>query len=202
MNAEVIYVMECEKERFYVGRCKTQRLPVRLSEHFNGSGCAFTKKYKCIRHAGPARAMKSDFDEDNKVKDLMRIHGIERVRGGSYSQLELDDAQIEVLQRELLHSEGRCFGCGAVTHFYKECSERARRVGAAQTPERKWTPTKKRQRCFRCGQVGHSAPDCGFGDSESSGSESEDGDYDDRDVCFRCGRPGHWANECRASEYF
>ncbi len=51
----------------------------------------------------------------------MEIYGIDKVRGGSYSQIELSKFQIECLEKEISHAQGKCFRCGRFGHFAKNC---------------------------------------------------------------------------------
>ena len=63
----------------------------------------------------------SYFDEDKYVKEYMAKYGIENVRGGTYSNIVLDDNSILVLEKEIRHSKNLCTRCGRNTHFIKHC---------------------------------------------------------------------------------
>lgn len=51
----------------------------------------------------------------------MSKYGIENVRGGSYSSIELDDNSLSILQKEIWHSKNSCIKCGRNSHFAKDC---------------------------------------------------------------------------------
>ena len=51
----------------------------------------------------------------------MEKHGIENVRGGSFSQIELSEAQQKVIQEMLRGSTDKCFHCGSTQHFVSQC---------------------------------------------------------------------------------
>jgi hypothetical protein len=52
----------------------------------------------------------------------MNIYGIENVRGGSYSQLVLSDAQISEIQKKLATANDLCYSCNKKGHFIKDCN--------------------------------------------------------------------------------
>lgn len=70
------------------------------------------------------RVMRSDFDEDVVTKEYMRVHGIDNVRGGSYSAPKLDFVALAALRRELYASKDSCFRCGRDSHWASDCYAR------------------------------------------------------------------------------
>ncbi len=91
---EYIYVLRLEQNKFYVG--KSNNVKQRVQQHLMGQGGAWTEKYRplCIEKKEPAER---PTHEDATVKEFMFQFGIDNVRGGSYSQIALTDAQLEVL---------------------------------------------------------------------------------------------------------
>jgi len=115
---EHIYILKLKEGKYYIG--KTKNIEKRWNEHLSGEGSGWTKKYK------PTFLMKiivstSYFDEDKYVKEYMAKYGIENVRGGTYSNIVLDDNSILVLEKEIRHSKNLCTRCGRNTHFIKHC---------------------------------------------------------------------------------
>jgi predicted GIY-YIG superfamily endonuclease len=115
---EYIYILELKSNKYYIG--KTQNVENRFQQHINGKGSSWTKKYK------PISILKffkntSNFDEDKYVKEYMAKYGIENVRGGSYSKIDLDYSSYITLQKELWHSKNLCTRCGRNNHFVKNC---------------------------------------------------------------------------------
>ena len=98
----IVYTLECSKGRFYVGRCPCEELRSRLQRHRQGTGCAFTRVYPAIRIL-KSRASCDPLDEDKIVLELMRTHGVYKVRGGSYNNFALTDFQVS--QRVFLSSQ-------------------------------------------------------------------------------------------------
>ena len=115
---EYIYILKLKNSKYYVG--KTQNIEKRYEQHVNGTGSAWTKKYKPLSIIKRIKST-SQFDEDKYVKEYMSKYGIENVRGGTYTSIELDDISLLQLKKELWHSKNLCTRCGRNTHFVKDC---------------------------------------------------------------------------------
>jgi len=116
-----IYVLECENNKYYVGKT-TQRVEHRFSQHTNPqtNQCAFTNKYKPLKIIETIKST-DQLDEDKVTKRYMMKYGIENVRGGAYTKLELEDWQIKSLNHEFTSSSDLCFHCGKPGHFANTC---------------------------------------------------------------------------------
>jgi len=53
----------------------------------------------------------------------METKGIDNVRGGSFSQINLSDEQTTLIEQMIKGSTDKCYSCGASGHFVKECME-------------------------------------------------------------------------------
>jgi len=121
-----IYILKLEHNKYYIGKSKNPEL--RLEEHKQGLGSAWTRKYKpisileTIENASP-------FDEDKQVKIYMSKYGIENVRGGTYITEVLTEEQHNSLKAEIWGSEDLCNKCGRKSHFYKDCYANTDRDG-------------------------------------------------------------------------
>lgn len=121
-TADTIYVLKLENEKYYVG--KTSRsVQERFLEHARGHGSAWTRFHPPVSIL-IQRPCRDAFDEDAEVKRQMQQFGMDNVRGGCYSQVELDDAAVETLERELLHADNRCLQCGSASHYMAQCPQR------------------------------------------------------------------------------
>jgi predicted GIY-YIG superfamily endonuclease len=171
MAKTTIYVLLCEKNRYYIG--KTDRpIENRIVEHFNFNIIAseWTHKYKPIKVV-EIKKDADEFDEDKYTKIYMKKYGIDKVRGGTYTQIELPEYQKMTLQNELCSASNLCFRCNRSGHFASNCFVKTKADGSPIEEE------------------------------ESDEEESDDYEevmYYNKQVCFRCGRQGHYANNCYA----
>lgn len=99
----MIYILRLENDKYYIG--KTNNLSNRLRDHEQGIGCAWTSKYKFVKLI---ETIDTDdvFEEDKCTKIYMSQYGIDNVRGGTYSQVELSDQTKKYLEHELFHANG------------------------------------------------------------------------------------------------
>lgn len=182
-----IYVLKLEDGKFYIGSTK-KSVDERFIEHCTGRGSAWTRMFEPLQIL-EEHVAQTKFDEDNKVLEMMEQYGIENVRGGSHSQVELQKEEVEQIEKRLRHADNRCLGCGSYGHFIADCPQkpasrkdprsdsqsrtvvqnpyskplkRTQNTGAAQA-----TPSPpKRQKfssvvgCSRCGRDNHTFENC------------------------------------------
>lgn len=144
-----IYILRCVDGKFYVG--KTRDLNRRLSEHLSGEGSKFTSLYPPIPD-DPLYAFYhncSAFDEDKYVKKMMLRYGIDNVRGGMYSMVELSLDIKRSLEREFERVFDVCTRCGLRGHFTRNCNFDRNALLAVDIPK-----------CERCGRKSHSVDEC------------------------------------------
>lgn len=139
---EELYVLQLQGGKYYVG--KTSDMNRRYEEHKKGTGSSWTSKYKPVKIL-EVRPLKDEYDENNTTKDLMKKYGVDNVRGGSYTQVELPYGTKVVIQSEIRGNSNACFKCGEHGHFARDC----------QSDDEGDDDT-----CYRCGRQGHWAEDC------------------------------------------
>ena len=123
MASLTIYVLQLEQGKYYVG--KTQRLEgvkLRFEEHLTGRGSEWTKLYKPMSIV-ESYGHYSTFEEDVLTKKYMMKYGIENVRGGSYTKIDLEEWQVKSLEHEFKSVSDKCFKCGKNGHFAKDCGK-------------------------------------------------------------------------------
>ena len=191
-----IYILELADGKYYIGESFNPQK--RISGHFNGTGSAWTKKYK-PKSIVDVISNCDRFDEDKYTKIYMARYGIKNVRGGSYCQIKLSDETKKLLRKEIRASDNKCYYCGQGGHFIincplkKKCSRCQRTSHTKSECFAKTTLSGKfigeTKMCFKCKRKGHSLPEC----------------YAKKDVrgnpitwngCGRCGRKSHWAFRC------
>jgi WD40 repeat protein/predicted GIY-YIG superfamily endonuclease len=120
-NNPFIYVLLLQQGNYYVGSSKN--VERRFRDHQNGQGSAWTRLYPPLSiEYSYAAGRHPGLEEDMQVKLLMLEHGIDRVRGGSYSNIQLTAQQREELQRALRHARGACLRCGRTGHYAHQCN--------------------------------------------------------------------------------
>ena len=118
MSNTNIYILKLKDRKYYVG--KSDNPMARYQEHLNGTGSAWTNRYKPVTVEKIIQNA-SNFDEDKYTKEYMAQYGIDNVRGGTYVSLELDDFQKEILNREIWGAQNKCTRCGRLGHFINDC---------------------------------------------------------------------------------
>lgn len=180
MSQTNIYVLRLEKGRFYVG--KSRNVEQRYQEHCQGRGSEWTRKYPPLAIHEVYRNV-SPFEEDRITKEYMAAHGVYKVRGGSYSAVNLPEAPF--LKKEIWGATDCCFNCGRRSHFSSECIATHDIYGDEifdNEPERDYSTEDE--------------------DFEPSTEEDDDsfedgseGEYTDQ-ICGNCGYHGHTKVDC------
>lgn len=92
-----IVVLQLENNCFFIG--KTCDIVFDISK-YNRNFNSFTKKHKPIK-LYEFKENCNLYELDLTVKLYMNKYGIQNIRGGSYSELELSEEQINILNKEL-----------------------------------------------------------------------------------------------------
>ncbi len=116
-----IYVLQCEDNKYYVG--KSKNYDNRFEKHVYDYGSAWTKKYKPIK-IHKVIPCHDSYDEDKYTKIYMEKYGIDNVRGGSYTSLTLSNEIKKFIEREILTAKNLCYICKSDKHFAFKCPKR------------------------------------------------------------------------------
>ena len=133
-----IYILKLEGGKYYIG--KSGNVERRFHDHMSGNGSVWTRLHHPIE-LEKVISNTSAFDEDRYVKEYMSIHGIDNVRGGSYTTVDLSEEQKAFLTREIWGAQDLCARCGQAGHFIRHCN---------RPP-----PSRAQDLCARCGEAGH-----------------------------------------------
>ena len=180
MTTTNIFVLRLEGGRYYIGQSDT--VTEMYAQHLNGSGSAWTKKYKpvllekIIERVSPS--------EENKVTmEYMLTYGMDRVRGGSYVDIELEDVQKEAIHRELWAASGLCSRCGRGGHFVKDCHAKTTVLGTSlEEEEEEEDEEEDEEEEEEEGKEGKE------GKAKGEGEDEEEEEEDDEWSCEYCDR--------------
>ena len=199
-----IYALELEDGKYYIG--KTDNPEYRIENHFNSTGSAWTKLYKPLK-AIEIKPDCDDYDEDKITIQYMDKYGIDNVRGGSFVSVKLDDSTVQHLKQMSNGTNDRCFVCGAVGHFAKDCTN----LKDSQTQK----PKPNRCKCVNSIFSSHYEVNCVIkspanfmkgvvfvGNKINKIIQGFDDENDNpKPSCVRCGRDSHSAQMCYATSH-
>jgi len=166
-----IYVLRLSGGNWYIG--KTNDVSMRYQEHVNGDGSAWTSLHTpiCLAHT---LCNVSPFEEDKVTKEYMAKYGIEKVRGGSYSNIHLNSSQTTQILNEIKTASDMCYKCGKTGHYANVCSAHSSRLPSRQPPIT----------CYKCGNIGHYANTCSIHTRPRTIR------------CYKCGNTDHCSDTC------
>jgi len=157
-----------------------------------------------------------EFDEDKYTKKYMKKYGIDKVRGGTYTQIDLPEYSILALENELCSASDLCFRCNRPGHFASQCYASTKADGALidddiyedcwicehcdKEFESEYDAVKHEKKCRYRNKTTAFLPQF-FKSALKIAEKFVEGEKPKRQTCFRCGRAGHYANTCYASSH-
>lgn len=88
----LVYVLELENERYYVGI--TYNLNLRLAQHWAGEGAVWTRSHPPLK----LLEVHQNRTEEDVTLDMMLKYGYERVRGGPWTQMTLKKPPLKMFE--------------------------------------------------------------------------------------------------------
>ncbi len=199
MSNTNIYVLRLEGGRYYIG--KSDDVMKRYQQHLNGHGSAWTRKYKPVSIEKIIENV-SSFEENKITKEYMSKYGIDKVRGGSYVEVELSEFHIDALKMEIWAAKDLCTQCGRPGHFLKDCYAKTDVLGNKIEYE---DSRDKEWECEYCDRTFTTQFGCSV--HEKSCKDKTRNSYmtysnnKKENACYRCGRPGHYSPDCYATTH-
>lgn len=115
----IIYVLELEDNKYYVGRSTLDGVEQRITEHKNLKASMWTSQHHFVKEI--LRKPGNEYAEDNTTLEYMQMKGIENVRGGSFCSIVLPDYQLKSIRDQLCTAKNCCYKCLQAGHFRSEC---------------------------------------------------------------------------------
>lgn len=189
-----IYVLKLYNNKYYVG--KTDNPDTRIENHYKNNGSLWTKKYKPIKIIEIFEGDK--YDEDKYVLKYMDKYGINNVRGGSYSSINLSESQNKHLQHINKSQNDKCFNCGKNGHFINMCKLLfSKDYKSSEDEVEGWS-------CSYCNKVFETKKGATCHENlycKNKKYKNKDYTSTKNNKCYRCGRYGHYSNECYANKH-
>uniref|UniRef100_A0A6C0ICF5 GIY-YIG domain-containing protein n=1 Tax=viral metagenome TaxID=1070528 RepID=A0A6C0ICF5_9ZZZZ len=114
-----IHLLRLTDDKYYVGR--STRSPYDyLIKHMHGGINEWTTRYIPLQVVSSVAS--TDYsDLDVAVIEYMLKYGIDNVRGGSYSALEIPELHYNLIQAEMWRINNLCGRCGGEEHEEIQC---------------------------------------------------------------------------------
>jgi predicted GIY-YIG superfamily endonuclease len=194
MSTTNIYILKLQGGRYYIG--KSDNVSKRYEQHLNGIGSSWTKKYRPIS-VYKIIPNASAFDEDKYTKEYMSKYGMDKVRGGSYVKVELDDFEKQSINTEIWGAKDLCRQCGRAGHFVKDCYATKDVSGNAIYEEEESSEEEEWEYgCEYCDRTFTTEYGCRVHQKSCKSVDTKK-----EGACYRCGRNGHYSPECYASRH-
>lgn len=112
-----IFILLLQKNKYYIGMCNH---PNQIQDYFKGRGPRWLIKYKPLKIVEVISPC-DIFDIDKHTKRYMARFGLNNVRGGAYTSMNLSRNDKSHIDKEIFTALGMCMYCGSENHVSSEC---------------------------------------------------------------------------------
>ena len=109
-----IFILKCADNCYYIGKTHGSYF-IEIDNHFQGRGCEWTRIHKPIR-LEILRHFCDESDDDFYTRLYVTKYGLDKVRGGSYSQTHLTEQQIYEMNHYPIDTHITCLKCFTKGH--------------------------------------------------------------------------------------
>ena len=119
-----VYVLKLRGGNYYVG--KSDDIETRINQHESGKGSSWSKLHGVIGKQNPITSRMDDLDSWERAETIeqARIHGIEKVRGHSWTTINLTVNMKKEFVRHIRDRYDLCRRCGSSDHMISTCRSR------------------------------------------------------------------------------
>jgi hypothetical protein len=114
-----VYILKCKGNCYYIGKT-TGSYFKEIDNHFKGIGCEWTQLHKPVR-LEILRHFCDETDDDFYTRMYITKYGLDKVRGGSYSQLKLSEQQLYEINHYPVDMHLTCYQCNMKGHKRHLC---------------------------------------------------------------------------------
>jgi predicted GIY-YIG superfamily endonuclease len=184
-----VYVLKCTHGKYYVGL--TEDPSYRIEEHFAGDGSGWTQLYKPVKVLSVIRRCELEDEKDVTLK-YMKKYGMDNVRGGPFSTLDLPDSFNDMIKQLVVHTEDACYKCGSKEHYGNNCRRDNSYDGYTTTTLSLVYGNKDLEHKLLDKLIDLKISRYGSGLPAMQNQDVT------ANACFRCGREGHFTSSCYA----
>jgi len=116
----MLYFLKLIEGKYYIGYSKIPE--ERILNHFIENGSEWTKRYNPVEVLEIRRG--GLFDEQKYTLLYMQKYGIDNVRGGSFTNINLSKEQEFEINRQINHLMNNCYICGDSSHYAIDCPKK------------------------------------------------------------------------------
>lgn len=197
-----IFVLELINNKYFVGNSEDKDFT--LNSYFNENDNEWTRKYKpiCVKEL----IKNCDIIDKNKyVFEYMAKYGVINVRGGDYSQINLNKIQRSKINEMLIDNQNNCYICGNKNHTSQNCSKFCDwELCNDINDDHNYNTSNYQNNILIKKNINFINTEYEIINIKKSNCVNKNTNTinDDEIICYRCGRKGHSVDICYATTHF